>query len=114
MLSHWSSVTLIGAPPLDGITQMLLVAMLPKSSLRTNWRLPETHAIQRPSGAQLHECASSSRATPRLAVPSSARTSTESPEAYTIDFPSGDQAASSQPPGGSGTSSRGGPPSAGI
>src|SRR5690242_15375612 len=93
---------------------MLLVAMFPKSSLRTNWRLPETHAIHRPSGDQLQECASLRRATPRLAVPSTARTNTESPEAYTIDLPSGDQAASSQPGGGSGTSSRGEPPRAGI
>src|SRR3954468_15304021 len=114
MLSHCSSVTLTGGPPAAEMTQILLVAMLPKSSFWTNCLLPETQAIQRPSGDGLQECASSSRAPPRPGVPSTARTSTESPEAYTIDFPSGNQAASSQPPGGRGTRRRGDPPSAGI
>ena len=115
MFSHSSSVTLTGAPPADGITQMLLVAMLPKSSLRTNWRLPETQAIRRPSGDQLQECASLSRARPRavVAIHRSNQHRVSQARRRSIFRPA-TRPHPASPAGRRGTSTRGVPPSAGI
>jgi len=96
------------------MSHTLLEAMLPKSSLVTNWRLPDAHAIQRPSAEGLQECDSASRANARLGPPFTGRVKTESRSEYTTDCPSGNQSASSQAPGGRCTSTRGTPPNAGV